>query len=355
MLNEKIKYKKNNVNFKIKFIIPIMLIFLLIITIMATAIGTVYVPFFNVVKIIMHNIGLPVSGNIDQMQDIIIFMVRFPRVIVAIFVGMALAVSGAVMQGMFRNPMADPGIIGVSSGAGLGAVSAIALGLTAQSVYAMPVFASIGAFGAVFLIYLLSQKNGKIPVMTLILSGIAVGTFISAITSLVLSFISKDQIQMFVFWSFGSLNGKRWDDVRLIILPIIVCTFFLLMFSRDLNVMMLGEEDAQAVGLNPSKTRRMLLIFVSIATASAVCISGAIGFVGLIVPHIMRLIVGPDNRILLPASAIGGAIFLVACDLIARTVAMPTEIGVGIVTSLIGAPYFLFLLIRVKREGGTLW
>ena len=335
-------------------IILIMILILLVLIVLAASIGSVFVPFIDVVKIILKNIGFKGIGTVDAGQDAIIFMVRLPRVIIAVLVGMALAISGAVMQGMFRNPMADPGIIGVSSGAGLGAITAIALGLTARSLYMMPLFASIGAFSAVAIVYFLSLKSGKVPVLTLILSGIAVGTFVSAITSLILSFISKDEVQQYIFWSFGSLYGKMWSDVWLVIVQIIICVIILTTFSRDLNIMLLGEEEAQSVGLNTSGTRKILLVLVSITTASAVCIGGSISFVGLIVPHIMRLIVGPDYKTLLPTSAIGGAIFLVVCDLIGRVVISPSEIGVGIVTSLIGAPYFLYLLIRSKKAGGAL-
>ncbi len=333
-------------------IIPAMLIGLLVVMVAATAIGAVYVPFLDTFKIILKNIGILNSVSFVEGQEPIIFLIRFPRVLIAALAGTALAASGAVMQGMFRNPMADPGLIGISSGSGLGAVLAIKLGLSAVSIFFMPLFAFVGAFLAILMVYMLSYRKGKVPVLTLILSGIAISTFFGAITNIVLTLSYDYQVKEFLFWSTGGLDGRRWEHVQLVVLPIIISVALMFVYSRDLNVLLMGEEEAKSVGLNSGRTRTILLILISIATASAVCVSGAISFVGLIVPHIMRLIVGPNHKILLPTSAIAGAIFLVVCDLISRVVVIPNEIGVGIITALIGAPYFLYLLLRSKKEGG---
>lgn len=338
----------------VKVVIPVMLLLLAVAVILATALGAVYVPFQQTVKIILKNLGLLKGLEFGPGQESIIFFIRLPRVVVAVMVGAALSTSGAVMQAMFRNPMADPGILGVSSGASLGAVLAIALGLTARSMYFMPLFASFGALGVALIIFLLSLRGRKIPVLTLVLSGIAVSMFVGAITSVVLTTIRGDQVREFIFWTTGGLNARRWEHVALGIGPIAVCITVLFSFSRELNILLLGDEESYALGLDPSKARKILLFLSSVSTAAAVSVSGSISFVGLIVPHIMRLIVGPDYRMLLPGSAVGGAIFLVVCDLIARTVVMPAEIGVGIVTSLLGAPYFLSLLIRSRKDGVVL-
>lgn len=345
-----------NTNNKVKNS-TIIISFLFILTlcmVIATAIGAVRVPFLDTIKIILNNFGLTHFKITNKRFDSIIFYVRFPRVIVATLVGAALGLCGAVMQGLFRNPMADPGIIGISSGASFGAVIAIALNLTTVSLYFMPVFAIIGALTSAFIIYRLASSKGKVPVLTLILAGIAVSTFIGALTSLILSRIAEYQVREYLFWSIGSLSGRRWEHVNLSAVPILIGIIILVSFSRELNVLLLGEEEAQSIGLNPYRARRTILFFSSIVTAVAVCVSGNIGFVGLIVPHILRLIVGPDNRILLPLSALGGAVFLLICDLIARIIIMPSEIGVGIVTSLVGAPYFLFLLNKSRKEGVAL-
>ncbi len=347
------KSEGRHISLKIKIVIPTMLAILAVLLIAATAFGTVSVPFGNTVQAILKNWGILENVKLMPGQEQIIFYARFPRVVVAVLVGAALAASGAVMQGVFRNPMADPGILGVSSGAGLGAVTAIALGLSARSMYYMPLFAATGALLAAATIFILSARKGRTPTLTLILSGIAVSTFIGAITSIILTKVNDYQVKVFIFWTMGGLRDRNWDHFRLV-LPVLLLIALLFTFARDLNVMLLGEEEAQAVGLNPSRTRIRLLILVSITTAIAVSVSGSISFVGLIVPHIMRLLVGPDHRILLPASTLGGAIFLVGCDLIARIVVIPSEVEVGIITSLIGAPYFLYLLIRARKEGGDL-
>lgn len=342
-----------NIYKKRKVIIAIMLAALLLVMIAGVASGSTSISPVEVLKIILGKWGITGGAGGQNANEAIVYLVRFPRVVVACLVGAALAVSGAVLQGMFRNPMADPGILGVSSGAGLGAVTALALGLTAQSMFFLPLFASVGALVTVVIIYLLSVRDGKIPTLTLILSGIAVSTFIGAITNVVLTKMDEYQIKTFVFWTVGGLRDRVWEHAGMIALPVLVCIMILLGFARDLNILLLGEEEAQSVGLNPSRTRKLLLVFASITTALAVSVSGPIGFIGLIVPHMMRLITGPDYRLLIPTSAIGGAIFLVLCDIISRI--LPSgEIGVGIVTALIGAPYFLYLLAKARKEGAAL-
>lgn len=332
--------------------IPVLIIVLIAVIVAATAIGAVYVPLQVTFKIILKNIGL--LGNMEFLegQEPIIFLVRLPRVLVAALAGTALAASGTVMQGMFRNPMADPGLLGISSGAGMGAVLAIKLGLTSASIFLMPVFSFAGAFLAIFTVYMLSYQKGKVPVLTLILSGIAISTFLGAITNIILTLSYDYQVKEFLFWSTGGLEGRRWEHVQMVVLPIIISVVLMLLYSRDLNVLLMGEEEAKSVGMNAGRTRTVLLVLISVATAGSVCVTGSISFVGLIVPHIMRLIVGPDHKLLLPVSAIAGAIFLVVCDLISRVAVMPNELGVGIITALIGAPYFLYLLMKSRKEGG---
>lgn len=341
---------KSSVYKRMGTVLPVMLAMLVGIIVVAVAVGAVYVPLGKAFKIILANMGLLKDPAISVEQNSIIYLVRLPRVLVACLAGGALAACGTVMQGMFRNPMADPGILGVSSGAGLGAVAAITLGLTARSIFALPLFASIGALLAVATIYFLSLRKGKIPPLTLILSGIAVSTFIGAFTQLILINSNHYEVRYFVFWTMGGLNGMMWEQVRLIAAPVIILLLVLMLFSRDLNLLLLGEEEAQSVGLEPSRTRKLLLLLTSLITAVAISVCGPVSFVGLIVPHIMRLITGPDHRLLIPASALGGSIFLVGCDILSRLPANG-EISVGIITSMLGAPYFLYLLIQSRREG----
>lgn len=349
-MKELFRANKKNV----KFMIVLFLVFLMVSIIIATAIGAVKVPYIETVKIILNNMGIGRFDLSNKGFEAIIFHVRLPRVIVAILVGGALGISGAVMQSMFRNPMADPGVLGVSSGASLGAIIAVALGLTSRGIYYMPLFAVIGALIASYTIYKLAASKGKVPPLILILAGIAISTFLGSITSLILTKIGEHQVREYLFWSIGSLADRRWEHASLVALPIVIFSLILMSFAKELNILLLGDEEAKSLGLNTNRIRKKILFFCSMTTAMAVCVSGNIAFVGLIVPHILRLIVGSDNRILIPLSAIGGAIFLVVCDLIARTVISPAEIGVGIITSLIGAPYFIFLLKRAQKEGISL-
>lgn len=333
---------------KIVLILPVLLILSII---AATGIGSIPISFLATVKIFLHNWGLVDGLDVAQGESEIIFLIRLPRILVAVLVGAALGLCGAVMQGMFRNPMAEPGVIGISSGASLGTVIAISLGLVSKSLYYLPFAAAMGALAAALLVFFLATRGGKIPTLTLILSGIAVSTFIGAFTSLILSFSYEYQLKQFLFWTMGGLDDRRWEHVDLVFWPILLGMAVLLFFSQELNILLLGEEEAQSLGINPAKVRTRLLFLASLTTALAVAVSGTIGFVGLIVPHIMRLLVGPDHRVLLPASALGGSVFLVCCDLIARTAFPLGEIRVGIVTALIGAPYFLYLLSKAKKEG----
>jgi len=335
--------------------ILIILIFLLFSgLILGTSIGSVPIPLGEIVQLFLQSLGLGNHWVFPPGNQAIIFLIRLPRVLIGALVGASLGISGAVMQGMFRNPMAEPGTIGISSGATLGAVIAITLGLSSKNIYYLPVFAVVGAFLAAFLVLSLASRGGKIPVLTLILSGIAVSTFIGAFTSLLLSFSYEYQLKQFLFWTIGGLDGRSWAHVDLVFWPLLICIGSLLFFSQELNILLLGEEEAQSLGVNPAKVRIRLLVLASLTTAMAVSVSGTIGFVGLIVPHILRVLVGPDHRILLPASALGGSVFLVFCDLIARTAFPLGEVRVGIVTALVGAPYFLYLLSRAKKEGESI-
>lgn len=324
---------------------------LLALILFAISLGSVAVPLDHVLSSIAHGLGWFPAGADDGKWDAIIFLVRLPRVLAAALIGASLALSGAVMQGVLRNPMADPGIIGISGGAGLGAVIAIASGLSAHSLYFLPISASLGALAAAGIIFALTLGAGKMAVHTLILAGMAVSTFFGACTSLVLSFVSHDNVAQFVFWAMGNLYNIRWESLGLVSLPVLIGLVLMPAFAKDINVMLLGEEESRAVGLDIVRIRFVLLALVAVTTALAVCISGPIAFVGLIVPHILRLLVGPDHRVLLPTSALGGAIFLVVCDLLARTALGAQEIQVGIVTSLLGAPYFIaLLLVSLRRE-----
>jgi len=271
----------------------------------------------------------------------IVLQVRLPRVALGAVVGFALAAAGTVMQGFFRNPMADPSIVGVSSGAAVGAVAVIVTGARLPFGLGLPAAAFAGALLAAFAVYLIASEGGRTPVATLLLAGVAVQTLLGAVVSFALV-NAGEGIREAVFWLMGHLHDSTWGKVRLVTLVAVPCVLLLLPFARDLNALLLGEADARAVGVEVERTRRLLLATASVATAAAVAVAGVIGFVGLVVPHVMRLLVGPDHRILLPTSAVAGAAFLVAADTVARVGA--SELPVGIVTAAVGAPFFLYLL-----------
>ncbi|CUH94656.1 hypothetical protein P22_0722 [Propionispora sp. 2/2-37] len=317
------------------------------------AVGQVPVPAETVMAIIgqkLHIAGLT-NSSISPEQTAVIWHIRLPRVLAGLLAGAALAVSGAVLQGIFSNPLADPGIIGVSSGASLGAVIAIATGVTAYNVLYMPFFALIGAMLAVMLIVGLTMRHGKISVMLLLLSGVAVSMLLGAMTSGILTFMNEQRIREFLFWLVGGLDYRRWEHVYMTVGPVMAGIISLCFVARHLNVLILGEQEARSVGMPVNTLRFFLLLAASLTTAAAVCITGTIGFVGLVIPHILRLIIGPEHRALIPACALAGGLFLVFCDTLGRLILQPLEIRVGIMTALIGAPYFLYLLYKAQRKG----
>ena len=283
----------------------------------------------------------PFSFTVPTVAETIVRKLRLPRIALAAVVGFALAAAGAVMQGFFRNPMADPSIIGVSSGAAVGAVATIALPLAVP--FGIQTAAFIGALVTAFAVYLIATEGGRTPVATLLLAGVAVQSLLGAVVSYLL-LESGESLEQALYWLMGNLHNSSWEQVEVTV-PLALLAFGVLVtYARDLNVLLLGEEDASALGIEVERTKQVLLGVSSIITAAAVAVAGVIGFVGLVVPHMLRLVVGPDHRILLPTSALAGATFLVATDTVAR--AGPATLPVGIVTAALGAPFFLYLLRR---------
>ena len=304
----------------------------------SAAVGSVRVHPLVVAKAALD--ALPgVAMPVPDTRRTIVVGIRLPRIALAAVVGFSLATAGTVMQGFFRNPMADPSIIGVSAGAAVGAVAIIALGPVVP--FGIEVAAFLGAVLAAAGVYLIATEGGRTPVATLLLSGIAVQTFLGALVSLLL-LGSGESLREAVFWLMGSMANSGWGEVA-VVLPIAVVGFLgMLPFTDDLNILLLGEEEAHSLGIPVGRVKVLLLVGASLVTAAGVAVAGIIGFVGLIVPHVMRLLVGPDHRILLPTSALAGATFLVVADTVARS--GPAEIPVGIVTAFVGAPFFLYLL-----------
>jgi iron complex transport system permease protein len=294
-------------------------------------------------------------GSVTEAEQVIVWLVRTPRVLVAACVGASLAVAGAQMQGLFRNPLASPDVIGSSSGGALGAVVALASGLAMRSLFYLPVLSFIGALIALFLVYAIATRNGRTPVATLLLAGIAVNALIGAAISFLITanWVRLEVAQEILFWLMGGLDSRTWTHVWLVF-PCLVAGFVLaLLYARELDVMLLGEEAALAVGTDVERVKRTVLTGAALLTGGAVAVSGVVGFVGLVVPHIARLVVGPRHRNLLPASALTGAAFLIVADILARIVQRPQEVRLGIITALFGAPFFLYLLIRQQSANGT--
>jgi len=277
--------------------------------------------------------------------------VRIPRVVLAALVGAALACAGTAMQAVFRNPLADPYIIGVSSGVAVGAASVGLLGLTAAiATFLPPVFAFASALLTVFVVYALGTVKGKVQINTMLLSGIAVAAFLGAVVSFLVYF-AKEQYHQLIFWLLGSLSLASWEII-LIMLPVVaIGTIFVFLHGRDLNALLLGEETAHNLGIDPENLKKLMLGIAALVTAVAVAFTGIIGFVGLIVPHMMRLLLGSDHWLLIPASTLFGATFLIWSDTVARTVVAPMELPVGIITAICGGPFFIYLLRR-NRAGG---
>ena len=306
--------------------------------------------------ILGSRLGLALPWTFEPSQAAVLFQLRLPRALLAMEVGAALAVSGAVLQGLFRNPLVDPGLIGVSSGASLGAALCIVGGTTTLGLWqraTIPVAAFLMALLATALVYRLARDGERTRIGSMLLAGIAVNAVAGAAIGL-LSQISTDaQMRNLVFWSFGSLGGATWPALAAVTPFIGLAVAALLRLAPALNALLLGEAEAGHLGVAVERTRRTAILGAALAVGAAVAVSGLIGFVGLVVPHMLRLALGPDHRIVLPGSALLGALLLLLADLLARTVASPAELPIGIVTALIGAPFFLWLLRRERRFGAV--
>ena len=328
-----------------------MCVALVVVIAVATTVGSVSIPLSATVKVILSKLSfLQIAPTWQSGTDIIIMEIRLPRVILAGLVGAALGTAGATYQGLFRNPLADPYLIGVAQGASLGAVAGFLLPVTGSflGMGVVPMFAFIGALGSMAVVYALARQGKSLPVTTLILAGVALSALLGSIVSyLIIS--SGDKMHSIVFWLMGSFSLSRWSDVRLVLPYMVIGIGVILLYSRPLNVMQLDEEQAQQLGINVERLKLVLLAAATLITAAAVSFVGTIGFVGIIIPHAVRLIWGADYRFLLPLSVLSSAIFLILADLIARTLLSPTEIPVGVVTALFGAPFFLYLLRRRRR------
>ena len=326
---------------------PILIFFLIailiLVAIISVSIGPADISLGELLKIFLAKLHIIDYKDINLSHENIILHIRFPRVILAIITGMALSLAGVVLQALLRNPLADPYIIGVSSGAALGATLAIVLGLISL----IPLAGFLGAVLTIFLVYNLAKTGYKVPIETLLLTGVIVSVFLSASISLI-AFLTGKSLGQIILWLMGNLSENNPFLIIIAGSMVLLGAIVVYIFARDLNVISIGEEPAQHLGVEVETVKKILFIITSLITGAVVALTGLIGFVGLIIPHIMRLVVGPDHRILSIASMLAGGIFLVLADLFARTIISPAEIPVGVVTALFGGPFFLFLLKRKK-------
>ncbi len=320
--------------------------------IFSIALGAVFIPPETILRILADSLpGISIQQDWPNSFGAIINAVRLPHTVLVALTGAALASSGAAYQGLFRNPLADPYLIGVASGAGLGAVLAMSLNWPTKLLgfYLIPAAAFVGAILTVLLVYNLARVNGLVPLTTLILAGVAVGAFASALTSF-LMLRSDEQIHRAISFLLGGAPMAGWNPVIAALPYMAVGMGMLSLFGHSLNVLQFGEEEAKQMGLDVDRAKTLIIVTASLTTAVAVAFSGIIGFIGLIVPHVVRLVWGPDYRRLIPLSIILGSTALLAADMLARILLAPSTLPVGIVTALAGAPFFLWILRRAKRE-----
>ncbi len=326
-------------------------VLLILVILISVTVGSVKVPPLRSFRILLQSI-LGLKGGGSETERTIILSLRLPRAILAGLVGAGLSVSGATFQALLRNPLADPYILGVSSGAAVGAIVAILLGLGTFS-FGLPLISFLGALLTVLTVFYFGRQDGRIHPNTLLLAGVIIGSFLSALIMFFISVSQREELHTIIFWLMGDFSFSNARAI-LVIFPYILLGFFLLYLrSRHLNLILSGEENAVQLGVDVEKLKLVSYLSASLITAASVSVCGLIGFVGLIIPHAVRLIFGPDHRVLIPASALVGASFLIASDTVARTLLAPTELPVGVITAAFGGPFFIYLL-RTRKAVRTL-
>ncbi|WP_425498987.1 FecCD family ABC transporter permease [Oerskovia flava] len=326
---------------------------LVVLALVSAGLGQLSIPPDQVLGSVLHRIGLdlgPVPSHPNG--DAALWTIRFPRVVMAMAVGAALATAGALMQGVFGNPLAEPGVVGVSSGAAVAACSTIVFGISFLGPWTIAVAAFVGGLVTTFLVYGLARSGGRTEVVTLVLTGVAVNAVCGAALAL-LTFLGDTQArEQIVFWQLGSLNGTRWPYVAVVAPLVLAGIAGAVLLARRLDLLSLGERAARHLGVDVERLRVVSIVVVALLTAAAVAFCGIIAFVGLVVPHLVRMAVGPGHRVLVPASALGGAVLLLAADLVARTAVPYADLPIGMLTALVGGPFFFWLIRRTRRSAG---
>ncbi len=326
---------------------------LVVLTIYAAGRGQLSVPPGEVWGSIMHRLGIDWGPMPTHPQgDNTLWQVRFPRIALAILVGAALSTAGALMQGIFGNPLAEPSVVGVSTGAAFAAAVVIVFQIQLIGSWTTALFAFVGGLVTTLLVYFLSRADGRTEVVTLVLTGIAVNAVCAAGLALMIFLGDTQAREQIVFWQLGSLNGTRWQYVGVVAPLVLVGLVGAMLMARKLDVLALGDRAARHVGIDVERLRLVAIVLVALLTAAAVSFAGIIAFVGLVVPHLIRMIVGPGHRVLVPASALAGAVLLLGADLIARTAVAYADLPIGMLTSLVGGPFFFWLLRRTRKTAG---
>lgn len=338
------------------WVLALLGLLLITMTLWAVGHGAVTITPRQVAAILAGQLGIHLPWDYTPQQAAVLLAIRVPRVLLAVLIGGGLAVAGAAMQGLFRNPLADPGLVGVAAGSALAAVATIVLGTTwipgaawLTAGFSLPLAAFLGGLLATALIYRLATTAGRTDVATLLLAGIAINAVAGAGTGLLTYMADDQQLRTLTFWSMGSLGSATWSMVTVSAPLIVLAVLAITRLARALNLLLLGESEAVHLGITVGRVKRWLVIWVALAVGAAVAAAGIIGFVGLVVPHLLRLMLGPDHRYLLPGCVLLGASLLLSADLLARTVVVPAELPIGIVTALVGGPFFIWLLLRQRR------
>jgi iron complex transport system permease protein len=325
---------------------------LVVLAVVSAGSGQLRIPPSEVLGSVLERLGIGTGGVSHPNGDAALWSIRFPRVVMAVLVGAALASAGALMQGVFGNPLADPGVVGVSSGAALAACTVIVFGFSFLGSWTVAAFAFVGGLLTTLLVYFVSRSGGRTEVVTLVLTGVAVNAMCGAGIAF-LTFLGDQQArEQIVFWQLGSLNGTRWQYVAVVAPLVVVGTAGVMVLARRLDLLSLGERSARHLGVDVERLRIVSVVLVALLTAAAVAFCGIIAFVGLVVPHLVRMIVGPGHRVLLPASALGGAVLLLAADLVARTAVAYADLPIGMLTALVGGPFFFWLIRKTRRSAG---
>lgn len=338
--------------------IPGILVIVLIAAVfLATGSGAMHIPPAQILAILLHKIHIDIPVHYDNSMEAVLMIIRLPRVILGVLTGAGLATAGAALQGLFRNPMADPGLIGISSGASAGAVliivfqASLPLWLNTGWVhyYAMNIAAFAGAFIAAWLIIRIAGTGSGSMVMLMLLGGIAINALCMAFTWLMAYLSTNEQMRSIIFWTMGSLGGATWETVTAVFPFLLLPLILLPRTGAALDIFSLGEQEARHIGVNIQRLKMQLLLLSTMVIAASVAVAGVIGFVGLVVPHIVRQFTGPSYKLLFPCAALAGAILLTLADLISRTIVAPAELPVGVVTAILGAPFFIWLILKEKR------